>query len=95
VGAALATTISMFFKAVVVYIASVKIHNHGFPIMKTIILSSAMAFSLLGPLYFNDMFLSQTIRVFSMISVLMLHVIFFKQEIINVIVRVVFILRKN
>jgi O-antigen/teichoic acid export membrane protein len=95
VGAALATTLSMCFKAVVVYLANLKIHNHGLPVKKTIIISIAMACSFVGPLYIEDVFFSQAIRVVSMIVVMLLLVVFFKPDVLILFNRTMRLLNKN
>lgn len=54
IGAALATTISMFFQSVIVYVVGRKIHNHGFNLMVTGMISLSMVFALIGFILVKD-----------------------------------------
>jgi O-antigen/teichoic acid export membrane protein len=81
-GAALATTISMFFQALVVYIVGRRLHNHGFNLLATGIVSLAMLTAFIGPLYVDDFVQSQAARVTSATILLAIIYTFFKHDII-------------
>jgi O-antigen/teichoic acid export membrane protein len=82
-GAALATTISMFSQAVIVYIVGRGLHAHGFDLLATSIVSLVLLIAFIGPLYVDDFVQSQSVRITSAIILFAFLYIFFKQDIIS------------
>jgi O-antigen/teichoic acid export membrane protein len=83
IGAALATTISMFFQSVIVYLVGRKLHNHGFNLMATGFISLSMVFAFIGFLFVYDTFTSHALRVFNIIVLLTILYLFFKNDLNN------------
>lgn len=79
-GAALATTISMFLQAVLVHLCGRRLHDHGFNLKKTAIISLAMMAAFIGPLYIDDMLTSYVVRATSLIVLVMLLFVSFRAE---------------
>lgn len=87
-GAALATTISMLFHAVVVYLVGKKIHDHGFNLRATAVISLVMTLSFVGPLYVKEMLTSQVLRTVFFLLLLMVGYAFFKKDLKNILLSI-------
>lgn len=80
IGAALATTISMFFQSVIVYVVGRKLHNHGFNLMATGFITLSMVFAFIGFAFMNDTLASHALRVFNVMVLLTILYMFFKND---------------
>lgn len=88
VGAALATTISMLFQAVVVYLFGKRLHDHGFKLLATAVISLVMTMSFIGPLCVEDTLSSQALRTGCFLLLLITVYTFFKQDLENILLAI-------
>jgi len=79
-GAALATTISMFYHALVSYLVGKRLHYHGFNLTATAVISLAMVFAFIGPLYVKEIVTSQGLRITSVMFLIALIYVFFRND---------------
>ncbi len=83
-GAALATTLSMFFQASAVYIFSKQFDNHGIRLIATSVISIVLGLSLIGPFCYENNVWPQFIRIGILLFIIIYNSLLVKQEIKNI-----------
>ena len=83
-GAALATTISMFFQASAVYMFSKRFNNHGIRLIATVVISIVLGLSLIVPFCYENNAWPQFIRIGILLFIIIYSSLSMKQELKNV-----------